>query len=141
MGVVIPNQRIGGIKSVVVENVTEYAEVATSQGLSELARVATQSGREVSPEVLEKMAQGNVSAQLILLLLKPHLDVVNRDQLFTIVQALDEDYPLLTEVGRKKLRVPNTPADRALLERLKLENTVSTYDERGEKIEVHRKHK
>lgn len=129
------------IKSVVVENVTEYAEVATSQGLSELARVATQSGREVSPEVLEKMALGNVSAQLILLLLKPHLDVVNRDQLFTIVQALDEDYPLLTEVGRKKLRVPNTPADRALLERLKLENTVSTYDERGEKIEVHRKHK
>lgn len=129
------------IKSVVVENVTKYAEVAGPRGLSELARAATQSGREVSPEVLEKMAQGDVSAQLILLLLKPHLDVINRDQLFTILQALDGDYPELTEVGRKKLRVSNTPADRALLEHLKQEGTVSTYDERGEKIEVHRKRK
>lgn len=129
------------IKSVAVENVTEYAEIAGPRGLSELARVAMQSGHEVSPEVLEKMAQGNVSAQLILLLLKPHLDMINRDQLFTILQALDGDYPELTEVGRTKLKVSNTPADRALLERLKRENTVSKYDERGEKIEVYRKHK
>jgi len=67
--------------------------------------------------------------------------VINRDQLFTILQALGGDYSELTEVGRIKLRVPNTPADRALLERLKREGTVSTYDERKAVIEVNRKRK
>lgn len=129
------------IKDVVVENVTGYAEVADPQGLSEMARVATQAGCELSPDVVQKMAQGNVSARLILLLLRPHLDVINRDQLFSILQALHGDYPELTEVGRNKLRVSNTPGDRALLDRLKREHTVSTYDERGEKIEVHRRRK
>lgn len=129
------------IKSVVVEQATKYAEVAGPRGLNELARLATQSGCELSSDVVQKMAQGNVSAQRIVLLLKPHLEVINRDQLFTILQALEGGYPELTEVGRNKVRVSNTSADRALLERLKGENTVSTYDERGEKIEVHRKRK
>lgn len=129
------------IKGVVVEQAKKYAEVAGLRGLNELARFATQSGRELSPDVVQKMAQGDVSAQQILLLLEPHLDVINRDQLFTILQALDGDYPELTEVGRNKLRVSNTPADRALLERLKRENTVSTYDERKAMIEINRKRK
>ena len=76
------------IKSVVVENVTEYAEVATSQGLSDWRESLRNPGAKSRPEVLEKMAQGNVSAQLILLLLKPHLDVVNRDQLFLSCKLL-----------------------------------------------------
>nr|WP_042922011.1 P-loop NTPase fold protein [[Pseudomonas] sp. BICA1-14] len=129
------------IKRVVVEQAPRYAEVASRQGLNELARFATQSKLELSPEVVQKMAQGEVSAQQILLLLAPHLDVINRDQLFTILQALGGDYSELTEVGRIKLRVPNTPADRALLERLKREGTVSTYDERKAVIEVNRKRK
>lgn len=129
------------IKNVIVEQATEYAEVAGPRGLNELARFAIKSGYELSSDVLQKMAQENVSAQQILLLLKPHLDVVSRDQLFTILQALGGDYPALTEVGRKKVRVPNTLADHALLERLKRERTVSSYDDSKEMIEVNRKHK
>lgn len=129
------------IKWAVVEQATKYVEVADPQGLTELARFATQSGCELSLDVVQVMAQGNVSAQQILLLLKPHLDVISRDQLFTILKALDGDYPELTEVGRNKLRVSNTPADRALLERLRRDNTVSTYDESKVIIEVHRKRK
>lgn len=117
------------VKGVFVEQATQYAEVASPRGLNELARFALRCGCELSPDVVEVMAQGNVSAQQILLLLEPHLDVINRGQLFAILQSLDGDYPELTEVGRNRLRVPNTPADRALLERLKQENTVSTYDE------------
>lgn len=115
--------------------------MAGPPGLNELARFATRSGFGLSPDVVQKMAQGDVSAQQILLLLKPHRDVINRDQLFTILQALDGDYPELTEVGRNKLQVSNTPADRALLERLKRENTVSTYDDSKLMIEINRKHK
>ncbi|MCY1516316.1 hypothetical protein D9M68_509370 [compost metagenome] len=129
------------IKNLVVEQAAKYAEVANSRGLNELARFATISGRELSPDVVQKMAQENVSAQQILLLLKPHLGVISRSQLFTILQALDGDYPKLTEVGRSRLRVPDTLADRELLERLQREKTVSSYDVSKGMIEVNRKRK
>lgn len=129
------------IKSLVVEQAEKYAEVANSRGLNELARFAAKSGSELLPDVVQKMAQHNVSAQQIILLLKPHLGVISRDQLFTILQSLDGDYPKLTEVGRGRLRVPDTIADHALLERLQQEKTVSSYDVNKGVIEVNRKRK
>lgn len=129
------------IKNVIVEQALQYVEVATNLGLNELARFAIAFEHKLSPDVVQKMAQGKVSAQHILLLLKPHLEVISRDQLFTILQALDGDYPELTEVGRGRLKVPDTPADRELLGRLKRENTVSSFDDSKGMIEVHRKRK
>lgn len=129
------------IKDEIVKQATKYAEVARRQGLNELARFATHRGCELSPDVVQKMAQENVSAQQILLLLKPHLGVITRDQLFTILQALDGDYSKLTELGRSRLRVPDTLADRELLERLQREKTVSSYDVSKGMIEVNRKRK
>lgn len=129
------------IKDVIVEQATKYAEVAGRRGLNELARFATRCGCELSPDVVQKMAQENVSAQQILMLLKPHLGVISRDQLFTILQSLDGDYPKLTEVGRSRLRVSDTLADRELLERLQREKTVSSYDVNKGMIEVNRKRK
>ncbi len=129
------------IKDVVVEQASKYVEMAGRRELDELARFATRCGYELSPDVVQKMAQEDVSAQQIVLLLKPHLGVISRDQLFTILQSLDGDYPNLTEVGRSKLRVPDTLADRGLLERLQLEKTVSSYYGNNGKIEVNRKRK
>lgn len=129
------------IKNVIVKQATTYAEVADSRGLNELARYATKSGGELSPDVVQKMAQKNVSTQQIILLLESQLELISRDQLFTILQALDGDYTKLTEVGRGKLRLPNTRADRALLERLKQEKTVSSYDDSKATLEINRKHK
>lgn len=129
------------IKDVVVEQASKYAEMTGRLGLDELARFATRCGYKLSPDVVQKMAQENVSAQQIVLLLKPHLGVISRDQLFTILQSLDGDYPNLTEVGRSKLRVPDTAADRELLERLQQEKTVSSYDGNNGKIEVNRRRK
>ncbi|KRA10532.1 DNA-binding protein [Pseudomonas sp. Root569] len=129
------------IKHVVVEQATKYAEVADRRGLNELALFAMRCAFKLSPDVVQKMAQENVSARQVVLLLKSHLDVISRDQLFTILQALDGDYPELTEVGRSKLRVPDTVADRELLERLQREKTVSSYDANKGMIEVNRKRK
>lgn len=129
------------IKNVILEQALQYVEVATNLGLNELARFAIASEHKLSPDVLQKMAQGKVSAQHILLLLKPHLELISRDQLFAILQALDGDYPELTEVGRSRLRVPDTRADRELLGRLKRENTVSSFDDSKGMIEVYRKRK
>jgi len=129
------------VKGVVAEQAADYADLTDPQGLRELARFAAGSGCELSPDVVQKMAKVKVPAQLILLLLEPHLDVISRDQLFTTLQRLGCDYPELTEVGRNKLRVSNTPADRALLERLKREEIVSTYYERNAMIEIYRRRK
>lgn len=129
------------IKDVIVEQADTYVQVAEAAGLRELANYATKNGGGLSPDVVQEMAHGDVPAQQVILLLERHLDTINRDQLFTILQALDGDYPELTEVGYGKFLVSNTLADRALLERLKRESIVSKYDERGTVIEVHRKRK
>lgn len=129
------------IKSEILKQATKYAEVAGPQGLNEMAKLATRYKCQLSLDVVVNMAQQDISAQQILLLLEPHLDVVDRDQLFTILQALDGDYPKLIELGRRRLQVPNTLADRALLERLKREKTVSTYYDGKSMITVYRKRK
>jgi len=129
------------VKSVIVDQAEEYVDVGGSHGLSELARFATQHEYEISPDVVQKMAQGSVSAQQIVTLLKPHLASINRDQLFTILRALGGDYPKLSEVGRDKPRIPNTAADRALLERLKQDGIVSRFDEQKSPIKVHKRYK
>lgn len=72
---------------------------------------------------------------------EPHLVSIRTDELFTILRTLDGDYPDLTEVGRARLQIPNTSADRALLDRLKQDGTVSTYDEHESLLKVNRKHK
>lgn len=129
------------VKNMIIDQAAGYAETADDRGLSELAGFATKSGRELSIDVVQKMAQENVSTRQILLLLKPYIDVISRDQLFTILKALPSDYPKLTEVGRSRLRVQDTPVDRELLERLKRENTVSSYYINKGMIEVNRKRK
>ncbi|MCK3831738.1 DNA-binding protein [Pseudomonas fluorescens] len=142
LGELLKNDEIdSAIKGVVVKQATKYAQVAGRRGLDELALFATRGGYELSPDVVQKMAQEGVSAQQILLLLKPHLGMISRDLLFTILQSLDGDYPKLTEVGRSKLRMPDTLADRELLERLQQEKTVSSYDVSKGMIEVNRKRK
>ena len=128
------------IKNVFVEQAAKYVEVASYRGLNELAGIATKFGHELSPDVVQKMAQENFSAHQILLLLKSHLSVITHEQLFPILKAFEGDYPKLTEVGRSRLRLPDTLADRELLERLRREKTVS-YDDNKGMIEVNRERK
>jgi len=129
------------IKSVIVEHAAEYAEAAEPRALNELARFATRHGYELSSDAVQVMAAGGVTAQQIVLLLKPHLASISRQQLITVLMALDGDYPKLTTVGRDKPRIPNTSPDRALLERLKQEGIVSKFDEHESPIKVNKKYK
>ncbi|KNC18158.1 DNA-binding protein [Pseudomonas sp. RIT-PI-a] len=129
------------IKNIIIGQATQYAQMADFAGLNGLALFASQSGSELPLTVVQKMAQQNVSAQQILLILKPHLYLIGRDQLFAILRTLDGGYPELTCVGHCKLRVPDTLADRELLERLQREKIVSSYEVRKGVIEVNRRRK
>ena len=115
--------------------------MAGTRELVELAQFAVRHGHTLPPGVVVKMAQGGVAAQQIILLLEPHLASIGRDQLFTVLLALSGDYPKLTAVGYGKPRIPNTTADRALLERLKRDGIVGKYDEHESPIKVNKKYK
>ncbi len=129
------------IKSHIVEQSAIYVDVAGSQGLHELAQFATLHGCRIPPDVVQKMALGGVPTQQVVLLLEPHLTSISWHQLITILEALDFDYPKLTVVGYDKAYIPNTPADRALLERLKREGIVGKCNERGSQIKVNKRYK
>lgn len=135
------NEIDAAIKRVIVEQSETYAEVAGQRGLNELARLAVQYRRTIPSVVVQKMAQGGASAQYVVPLLEPHLEALARADLFAILQSLGGDYSKLTTVGRTALHIANTPADRALLERLKRHGTVSSYDPDVSPIKVNRKHK
>jgi hypothetical protein len=142
MAVLLANDEIdSAVKNVIVEKAAAYAEVAGPRGLNELAGYAIRHGRELPPDVVQTMAKAGVAALQIVRLLESHLVSISRDQLFTILRELGGDYSKLTQVGRDKPRVPNTPADRALLERLKRDGIVGKYDERGPSIKVNKKYK
>lgn len=128
------------IKAAITERAIEFAEVADSKGLNQLARFATQHGHLLSRDVVQKMAHGGVPARYVVTLLKPHLDSIGRDQLLTILESIGGDYPKLVSVGHDKPKIPNTAEDRALLERLKQDGIVNTYDEGASPINVNKRH-
>ncbi|MGL6518302.1 hypothetical protein [Aeromonas caviae] len=129
------------IKMAVIKQATEYAEIGGLRGLTELATFSSMNGHKLPPEVVLKMAQGDIEAQIIVQLLEPHLESIISGQLFTILSALGGDYSRLTNVGYDKPRIPNTPADCALLERLQRDGIVGKYDVNESPIRVNKKYK
>lgn len=124
----------------IVDQAVAYAEAADHLGPTERAHFSTRNKHELAADVVQKMAQTGVETQQVVMLLEPHLTSISRDQLFTILQELNGDYPSLTVVGRDKPKIPNTHANLALLERLKKENIVSNYDEHASPIKVHKRY-
>ncbi|WP_216388148.1 YobI family P-loop NTPase [Arcanobacterium phocae] len=129
------------IKRKIVQQSEAYAAEADLRGLSELARLAVQYEVAVLPEVIALMAEKGVLPQHIVILLEPHLNVLESENLFRIINNLGDDYPKLTGVGRSVVRIPNTLSDCALLESLKAHGIVSSYRKNNSYINVYRKHK
>ncbi|WP_455952085.1 YobI family P-loop NTPase [Arcanobacterium haemolyticum] len=129
------------IKRKIVEQSEVYVAEADLRGLSELARLAVQYEVIVLPEVIAMMAKKGILSQHIVDLLEPHLNVLESEDLFRIMNDLGDDYPKLTARGRSAVRVSDTPADCALLESLKTRGIVSSYRKNNSYINVYRKHK
>ena len=87
------------------------------------------------------MVQGGVSAQSIVALLETHLSSISTAELSLILRELGRGYEKLTSVGYDKPKIPNTPEDQALLERLKRDGIVNSYDSSATLINVHKKRK
>lgn len=125
------------IKFLIVDQAEVYADIADLGALNEMAQFVTSQGRVLGPDIVQKMAQRGVNSQQIVILLEQHMTSIGLEQLLTIMQALDGDYPRLTEVGGDKPRLPNTRSDCVLLERLRREGIVEKYKEHGSEITVY----
>lgn len=127
------------VKQTILDRGDEFAEDADVAGLSQLARFAIQQEQPLSEELVLAMAQGGVPAQCVVVLLETHLATIATALLFSILQSLSGNYPKLTSVGYDKPRIPNTSADRALLDRLKQDGIVNSYDSSVSPIKVNKK--
>ena len=129
------------IKRKIVEQSEVYVTDADLRALSELAQLAVRYESTIPPDLIAVMAEKGVPSQHIVLLLEPHLNALESESLFRIMNEMGDDYPKLTAVGRRVLRIPNTPADCALLESLKARGIVSSYRKNNSDITVNRKRK
>lgn len=129
------------IKAFIVARASEYVEGSSKKDLAQLAQFAIRHQHQLSLDVVEKLASSGVPAKDVIVLLEPHLQVLSSEQLFGILRSLGEDYPRLTSVGRDSPIVPNTPANRALLEVLKQHGIVSKYTPDAERIRVFKRRK
>lgn len=129
------------LKLQIVEQSSEYLDIADEVALSAIANFAVNFEFTVPPEVLEVMAKEKVSSRNIVVLLEPHLEYLEKEQLFGILEDMGSEYAKLTSKGREHVHVPHTDADIALLNSLKNFNIVSSFKIKGSEIEVHRKRK
>ena len=129
------------IKRKIVEQYAVCVTDADLRVLSELAQLAVRYESTIPPDLIAVMAEKGVPSQHIVLLLEPHLNALESESLFRIMNEMGDDYPKLTAVGRSVVRIPNTPADCALLESLKARGIVSSYRKNNLDINVNRKRK
>lgn len=128
-------------KRVIVSRADEFIDGAGTRDLSQLARHAIQTKSSVSEGVVVAMASGGVPSQYVVQLLVEHLGSISRDDLFAILESLGRDYAKLTAVGFDRPKLQNTPANDALLKRLKLEGIVKSYDSTSSMIKVYKRQK
>ncbi|WP_159556297.1 hypothetical protein [Alcanivorax sp. S71-1-4] len=124
------------IKNLITDNASEYIQDGTRKGLVQLVRFAIEHKRELSIDAIGKLVSSGVPTQDVVILLEHHLEILSKDAILAILQSLDGDYPKLASSARDKLEVPNTPANHALLKRLKHLDIVSAYNSKDNTIKV-----
>lgn len=116
------------VKQKVIENIEGYtvdADLPTLQAVAEYA-VASEFGLSVAE--LSRHASAGVSPHLVVTLLEAHLAAIDLDEIASILVSLGTPYSAISERNGKHPRLPNTPADVALVERLKELEVVSSYE-------------
>lgn len=129
------------VKMAVLEKASEYVAVSREIDLTELASFAAKQNYQLTLDVVTKLAASNASSDDVIVLLEPHLLMLPREELFSILQSMGGVYTQLASLGRGKLKLLDSPANIALLDMLKLHGIVSTYSRDGRDISINKKRK
>jgi len=129
------------VKDVVLENALAYAEASDTAGLKQLGMYAAERGVSLEYELVDRLAKEGLDASATLALLELILSDLNEPQVSSILRTLGGDYAALTEVGKDRPKLPNTPAAVALLDFLTAHGAVNTVTEEKEYLRVNKRHK
>ncbi len=134
----VPN----AVKDVVLARADEFVPTSDRAALTALANYALR-GRK--PETLPiplitRMAVTGVAANLVVQLLEPLVATIDETQLVAILIALGGIYAdVSARNGKQRKKVPNTPANAALVDRLDALDIVNTQKVDGKSIKVNMK--
>lgn len=130
VGKILESKLVGrSVKATIAAHASEYIIHASRSDLIQLASYAIQNDQKLEFDVVKKMVKSGVEAPLVVPLLEPSLNSLTYEQLREILESMKEPYPKLVSGDQKQPKVPNTPADQALLETLKRHNVVTSYSE------------
>lgn len=129
------------VKQAVVKQADEYVAGSSQKDLSELAEFAVKNKAQLSPDVVTKLAANGVSAEHVIILLEPHLQTLSKEHLLGILNSMGGTYQQLSSVGTDRPKVPDTPANKALLDALKSYGIVSKCPPEGKYLRIYKKRK
>lgn len=129
------------VKDVVLENALAYAEASDSAGLKQLGMYAAERGTRLEYDLVDRLAKEGLDASAVIALLELILSDLSEPQVSSILRTLGGDYAALTEVGKDRPKLPNTPAAVALLDFLTAHGAVNTVTEEKEYLRVNKRHK
>ncbi|MFU8946173.1 hypothetical protein ACLRGF_05495 [Mycetocola zhadangensis] len=124
------------VKDAIARRFEEFTAGATSNALTAVARYARGRGITLAFDQVARLASEGLSSILVVALLEPHLESLSTAELAPVLRALGGRYPDLAEPNGKHPHIPNTTADRALLERLRALDVVSSVTERAREFRV-----
>ena len=130
------------VKDVVLAREDEFVPTDDRVALTALANHAL---RGKKPEMLPitlvtRMATSGVASDLVVGLLEPLLTNISETQLVVILAGLGWSYvDVSARNGKQRRKLPNSPADLALVNRLEALGIVSTYKADGKSIKVNMK--
>lgn len=84
-------------------------------------------GNNIAPELIAALAHHRAPAESILVLLVPHLSVIQEHVLDEILKALGDGYERLTQTGHHRPRLAERAGTTELLDELKKRGRVSSY--------------
>ena len=106
------------VKNAIIDRFSELTAGATSSGLHLVASYVRSAGKQLSISEIQRLAVEEVEPELVIALLKPHLESIALAEVTLILTTLGGKYAELTEHNGKRPRFTNDEVHKLLGERL-----------------------
>jgi hypothetical protein len=127
------------VKDVVLERADEFVAVDDRTALTGLAEYAVKKVVKLPVQLVMRMASVGVEDTLVVQLLKPVLSQLDASQLSGILTSLGGEYATASARNGKRPKLPNTPADLAIVLRLEAVELAKSHSVSESKITVNMK--
>ena len=127
------------VKDLVLDRADEFVAIDDRTALTALAEYATMKGTKLPAPLVTRMASAGVVDTLVVRLLTPILSQLDASQLSRILTSLGGEYATASARNGKHPKLPNTPADLAIAQRLVAVEIAKSHSVTGRKIKVNMK--